>query len=50
MMPADLIYALSDDFQRARLNRARADRMADRSARYGRRHGSRLRRSPEQLS
>jgi hypothetical protein len=46
MMPADLIYALSDDSQRARLNRARAERSALRE----RRHGSRRRRTAQPFS
>jgi hypothetical protein len=36
MMPADLIYVLSDERQRVALNRVRADRMAalERRVRY----------------
>jgi len=42
MMPADLVYALSDDRQRAALNRRRAERLAERD----RRERERRRRSP----
>jgi hypothetical protein len=46
MMPADLVYALSSDRQRAALNRARAERIAE----HDRRQHARSRRTRERTS